>query len=172
MKYLSGPPRKHLECWGSFMSSYTLFFSAGETLGPGDLFSIALHWAGEGWGRGGGQREITPLALLMPFFTAFMVEGDTSYSPFHSGIFKKVSSLWIVASYSLPEECCSQESPIFPSIFLQIPVLLNHCFISFIRVFMCFCCCCSVAKSCLTLCDPMDCSTPGLPVPGFHLFQP
>ena len=27
------------------------------------------------------------------------------------------------------------------------------------------CCCCSVAQSCLTLCDPMDCSTPGLPVP-------
>ena len=25
-------------------------------------------------------------------------------------------------------------------------------------------CCCSVAKSCLTLCDPMDCSTPHLPV--------
>ena len=25
------------------------------------------------------------------------------------------------------------------------------------------CCCCSVAKSCLTLCDPMDCSTPGFP---------
>ena len=25
-------------------------------------------------------------------------------------------------------------------------------------------CCCSVAKSCLTLCDPMDCSTPGFPV--------
>ena len=28
----------------------------------------------------------------------------------------------------------------------------------------CFCCCCSVAKSCLTLCDPMDCSTPGFSV--------
>ena len=31
--------------------------------------------------------------------------------------------------------------------------------------------CCSVAKTCLTLCDPMDCSTPGPPVlhylPGF-----
>ena len=26
------------------------------------------------------------------------------------------------------------------------------------------CCCCSVAKSCPTLCDPMDCSTPGFPV--------
>ena len=26
------------------------------------------------------------------------------------------------------------------------------------------CCCCSVTKSCLTLCNPMDCSTPGFPV--------
>ena len=26
------------------------------------------------------------------------------------------------------------------------------------------CCCCSVTKSCLTLCDPMDCSMPGFPV--------
>ena len=26
-------------------------------------------------------------------------------------------------------------------------------------------CCCLVAQLCLTLCDPMDCSTPGLPVP-------
>ena len=25
-------------------------------------------------------------------------------------------------------------------------------------------CCCSVAKPCLTLCNPMDCSTPGFPV--------
>ena len=27
------------------------------------------------------------------------------------------------------------------------------------------CCCCSVAKLCQTLCNPMRCSTPGLPVP-------
>ena len=27
-----------------------------------------------------------------------------------------------------------------------------------------FCCCCSVTKSCLTVCDLMDCSTPGFPV--------
>ena len=26
-------------------------------------------------------------------------------------------------------------------------------------------CCCSGSQSCLTLCDPMDCSTPGFPVP-------
>ena len=26
-------------------------------------------------------------------------------------------------------------------------------------------CCCSVTQSCLTLCDSIDCSMPGLPVP-------
>ena len=29
---------------------------------------------------------------------------------------------------------------------------------------MAFCCCCSVTQSCLTLCNSMDCSTPGFPV--------
>ena len=32
-------------------------------------------------------------------------------------------------------------------------------------------CCCSVAKSCLTFCDPMDCSMPGFPV-LHHLPEP
>ena len=31
------------------------------------------------------------------------------------------------------------------------------------------CCCCSGTKSCLTLCDPMDWSTPGLSVPHYLL---
>ena len=30
----------------------------------------------------------------------------------------------------------------------------------------CCCCCCLVAQSCLTLCDPMDCSPPGSSVHG------
>ena len=30
----------------------------------------------------------------------------------------------------------------------------------------CFCCCCLVAQSCPTLCDPMDCSPPGSSVHG------
>ena len=30
-------------------------------------------------------------------------------------------------------------------------------------------CCCSVAQLCPTLCDPMDCSTPGFPVPHYLL---
>ena len=33
-------------------------------------------------------------------------------------------------------------------------------------IIICCCCCCSVLKSCLTPCDSMDCSIPGLPV--FH----
>ena len=31
----------------------------------------------------------------------------------------------------------------------------------FIEFFLCLHCCCSVAKLCLTLCNPMDCSMPG-----------
>ena len=33
-----------------------------------------------------------------------------------------------------------------------------------------FCCCYSITKSCPTLCDPMDCGTPGFPVPH-HLLE-
>ena len=33
-----------------------------------------------------------------------------------------------------------------------------------VYVYACLCCCCSVTELCLTLCDPMDCSTPGFPV--------
>ena len=36
--------------------------------------------------------------------------------------------------------------------------------------FYSICCCYSVAESCLTLCDPMDCCTPCLPVPH-HLLE-
>ena len=37
---------------------------------------------------------------------------------------------------------------------------------SFLEMYQC---CCSVTKSCLTLCDPVDCSTPGFPV--LHYLQ-
>ena len=35
-------------------------------------------------------------------------------------------------------------------------------FFSFFNIKVC--CCCSVVKLCLTLCNPMNCSTPGPPV--------
>ena len=34
-----------------------------------------------------------------------------------------------------------------------------------IKLNICFCCWCSVAKSCQTLHEPMDCSMPGFPIP-------
>ena len=36
---------------------------------------------------------------------------------------------------------------------------------NFKELVSCHCCCCSVAQSCPTLCNPMDCSTPGLSIP-------
>ena len=36
--------------------------------------------------------------------------------------------------------------------------------VKILRPFVPQCCCCSVVKSCLTLCDIMDCSTPGFPI--------
>ena len=51
---------------------------------------------------------------------------------------------------------------------------MDYVYVQFIKLHtynMCiFCvsviphCCCSITKSCLTLCDPMDCSMPGFPV--------
>ena len=53
----------------------------------------------------------------------------------------------------------------------NIPLIENHLFFSLMCLeswlkggYLKFCCCFSVTKSCLTLCDPMDCSTPGFPV--------
>ena len=55
-----------------------------------------------------------------------------------------------------------------------ISLLAHHLPLSFspfltkrMRTELCFvhcCCCCSVTKSCLTPCDPMNCSTPGFSV--------
>ena len=54
-------------------------------------------------------------------------------------------------------------SPIrFPNYFDQDWQILFHNFV-FPNIWQ-TCCCCSVAKLCPPLCDPMDCSTPGFPV--------
>ena len=47
----------------------------------------------------------------------------------------------------------------------------NFCSVQMISVCLYTrCCCCSVAQSCPTLCDPMECSTPGFSVPH-HLLK-
>ena len=47
--------------------------------------------------------------------------------------------------------------------------VMCHIFIYSFVIYI-YCCCHSVAQSCLTLCDPMDCSMSGLPVPH-HLLE-
>ena len=49
-------------------------------------------------------------------------------------------------------------------VFVPKPYGLDYSCVLCIYVFFCMFCCCSVAKLCLTLCNPMDCSTPGFPV--------
>ena len=44
---------------------------------------------------------------------------------------------------------------------MSICLTLNNAAIDMLLFCCCCCCCCSVAQSCPTLCDPMDCSTPG-----------
>ena len=47
-------------------------------------------------------------------------------------------------------------------IYMCVPNLI----FSISPVCVCVCVCVLVAQSCLTLCDPMDCSLPGFSVPG------
>ena len=49
-------------------------------------------------------------------------------------------------------------------IWMQFGLILSFVFV--IECLSVTCCCCLVAQSCLTLCDPMDCSPPGSSVHG------
>ena len=52
--------------------------------------------------------------------------------------------------------------PLNLPIFICLPILsiYLHCIPAYLSSY----CCCSVANSCLTFCDLMDCNTPGFPV--------
>ena len=56
---------------------------------------------------------------------------------------------------------------------LMVQIRKNNQYIHWVEfglfTFLFYCCCCSVAKLCLTLYDPMDCSTPGFSV--LHLLE-
>ena len=52
------------------------------------------------------------------------------------------------------------------ALYIHICILLKYTFLRWkVAWGALLICCFSVAQSCPTLCDPMDCSTPGLPVP-------
>ena len=52
--------------------------------------------------------------------------------------------------------------PLNLPIFICLPIL--SIYLHYIPAYLSYSCCCSVAKSCLTFRDPMDCNTPGFPV--------
>ena len=84
------------------------------------------------------------------------------------------SSIFVILvlnSFPLFHEFCFLWHKLFSWLFLRLTVLsicpLNS---SLFLWDQCVCVCvCSVAQSCLTLCDPMDCSLPGFSVHG--IFQ-
>ena len=55
--------------------------------------------------------------------------------------------------------------PTFFFFFCKALLKCNH-----VHLFMNFSCCCWAVKSCPTLCDPMDCSTPDFPI-FYHLLE-
>ena len=57
--------------------------------------------------------------------------------------------------------CCADD-PSYNKLYMTSSNFLKFLFSS--TLLNIYCCCCSVAKSCPVLCDPMDCSTPGFPV--------
>ena len=84
--------------------------------------------------------------------------------------FLKISKAWFVAQgvvYTRECSLCTCEKSIFCFKFNWYLLDINQVkWIWSIVLFKTCICCCPVAKLCRTLCDPMDCSTPGSPL--FH----
>ena len=73
-----------------------------------------------------------------------------------------------------PSALSSLPSAPSSSQWLCLPVRLTTPRVTAVVLYYCtfhFCCCCSFAQSCLTFCNPMDCSTLGFPV-LHHLLDP
>ena len=61
---------------------------------------------------------------------------------------------------------CVIEKNVYTLFGIEFYILLNQTWYLYVLVFcmFCGCLCCLVTHSSVTLCDPMDCSTPGFPV--------
>ena len=118
--------------------------STGKTRSSQEAFSREpLAWAG-GIDMAGEELALTPDAAWM----ASPCDGKSIL-----GLSFSISTLnrlhWMVFSTSCePSE--GRKGLIYSAPYASH----NYC-----------CCCCLVAQGCLTLCDPVDCSMPGLPVP-------
>ena len=78
-----------------------------------------------------------------------------------------------VALFILCSRCCNFSSKFPPLYFFVVhsgehfihnEFIISVFMFSYLRNLLFICCCCSVTKLCLTLCGPVDCSSPGSPV--------
>ena len=111
------------------------------------------------------------MSLLSSYQPSACVTSLLLSSP-HSFVLSSWNFLF-VALFILCSRCCSFSSK-FPPLyffvmhsgeyFIHDEFIISVFMFSYLRNLLFICCCCSVAKLCLTLCGPVDCSTPGSPV--------
>ena len=92
--------------------------------------------------RGGHHSYLTTVSQPL-IWAIFRYEGKKN-NPWHHGAYRlgwTIMAKWIITNFNQKAE------PLHA---------YKHIYIR-----LCICCCCLVTKSCLTLCDPMDCSPPG-----------
>ena len=98
----------------------------------------------------------TPRSKMLGF--PLLSSCDSSVPPPIHSIFIIKTSEWWSKSFS----CAKGEKP---RLSFCLKIISGNRFITpLIPWYVSLGCCCPVAKSCLTFCDPMDCSTPGFPV--------
>ena len=129
-------------------------------------------------GSGGGQelesRERRGLKLLNKnlsnYFFFFLTQRHIYIYLFVCLFVLYDNSLFAFTIATFYSKLITQDTRHFKAIALGIIFFL--CFLCMVtairnkkqRELKVLCCCCSVAKLCLTLCDPMKCSRPGFPV--------
>ena len=137
--------------------------------------------------RTGQDRRIGSLCPLEPGMVLLPLSRSRMGSRFrqvicllHSGCFGK--AFWLALQVGNSPDCChicpqvphpntkrGEPQEVFTKRTSSLWALSRGYFM-LIRGFNSWLCCCSVAQLCLTLCDPMDCSTPGCPV-LHHLWE-
>ena len=166
---------------------------------PGGLQSLGLQRGGQDWQTKHSRAQFfkTYVACLISIWTLsskiatwtqnrhdYVCYMWPEYFFFQMKFWLLFPFLWlpIACKITLETQANTEDPSWLPFICFQLysklhllPILL-----SFLPAFLKFsignypsshcCCCCSATKSCLTLCDPMDCSTPGYPV-QHHLLE-
>ena len=122
-----------------------------------DLFLLLDNWTA-------GRRRCSPFPLLGTPVLLLHQEWQSRTHKYQKFPFRKESDTWKTEGKFCKLQMLYRDSVVFPTAcHAACPSIFHfksdrqHCEVNNIQFS-------SVAQSCLTLCDPMDCSTPGLPV--------